>query len=215
LAVSRPLLEFTVRSRVALLPGVRFIDRHDVAGLTASACRSRITGVRIRDRDNSTAAEVVLDADLVVGAAGRSPHSLAWLAELGYARVPEVKPSSVSSTCPGSTGVSRTILTAGWVLPSPRIPGSCAVAFVLAQEGGRLILSISGWAGDEPPTDDEGSAEFASALAAPDIAEIVRTAPSGTVVATTVPAAVRLHWQRRSINETSTSRCDAQSRQEQ
>jgi 2-polyprenyl-6-methoxyphenol hydroxylase-like FAD-dependent oxidoreductase len=83
LGVSRALLEFAVRARVAVLPGVTIIGRHDVVGLTTSADHSRITGVRIRNRDGY--AESVLEADLVVDAAGRGTASPAWLEKLGYA----------------------------------------------------------------------------------------------------------------------------------
>jgi 2-polyprenyl-6-methoxyphenol hydroxylase-like FAD-dependent oxidoreductase len=198
LAVSRPLLEFTVRLRVARLPGVTFIDRHDVIGLTASADRSRITGVRIRDR-GSAAAEVALDADLVVDAAGRSPHSAAWLGELGYGPIPEEEAQV------------RVVYLSRLYRREPHhldgrvgsafaaYPGQLRGGFALAQEGGRLILAISGWDGEEPPADDEGMAEFADALAAPDIAEVIRTAaPLGELVTARYPGSVRRHYEQAS-----------------
>jgi 2-polyprenyl-6-methoxyphenol hydroxylase-like FAD-dependent oxidoreductase len=196
LAVSRALLEFTIRARVARLPEVRFIERHDVAGLTASPDRSRITGVRIRDRDDSAAAEAVLDADLVVDAAGRSPHSPAWLAELGYEPAPEeeahirlVYLSRLYRREPHHLGGRGGTAIAPY-------PGQLHGGFVLAQEGDRLILSISGRAGEEPPTDDEGMAEYAGTLVTQDFAEVIRTAkPLSEPVVTRYPGSIRRHYE--------------------
>jgi 2-polyprenyl-6-methoxyphenol hydroxylase-like FAD-dependent oxidoreductase len=196
LAPSRALLEFTIRARVARLPGVRFIERHDVTGLTASPDRSRITGVRLRDRDDSAAAEAVLDADLVVDAAGRSPHSPAWLAELGYGPAPEeeahfrlVYVSQLYRREPHHLGgrVGTAVAT---------YPGQLRSGFVLAQEGDRFILGLSGWAGEEPPTDDEGMAEYASTLVTQDFAEVIRTAkPLSEPVVTRYSGGIRRHYE--------------------
>lgn len=80
---SRPMLEAHVRSSVAGLSGVSFLDGHDIAGLAVSTDKRRVTGVRVR---SDGAAEDVIDADLVVDATGRSSRAPVWLAELGYGR---------------------------------------------------------------------------------------------------------------------------------
>ena len=46
LGVSRPLLEQVVRERVAALPGVRIVSGCEVEGLTTTADRGQVTGVR-------------------------------------------------------------------------------------------------------------------------------------------------------------------------
>jgi 2-polyprenyl-6-methoxyphenol hydroxylase-like FAD-dependent oxidoreductase len=195
LAVSRPLLEFAVRSRVARIPGVRIIDRHVADELIASPDRSRITGVRIRDRDRRDS-ESDLDADLVVDAAGRGTHSPAWLEELGYAKAPEEETqvritylSRLYQRDPGQFDGRAGAAAAAY-------PGQLHSGLVLAQENNRLILSLGGWGGEEPPADDDGMAQYASTLAAPEIAEVIRTAvPLSEPVKMRYPGSVRRHYE--------------------
>src|SRR6516165_12328103 len=61
---SRQLLECHVRRRVQAMANVTIHGGHDVAELTATADRSRITGVRVVKRDEGSHQE--LPADLVV-----------------------------------------------------------------------------------------------------------------------------------------------------
>jgi hypothetical protein len=83
LSLSRPLLEERVRSRVQRLTNVRFAEPCDVVGLTTSADRRRVTGVRLLRRADGSAEEV-LDADVVIDAMGRGSRTPSWLETLGY-----------------------------------------------------------------------------------------------------------------------------------
>ncbi|HEV2888537.1 MAG TPA: hypothetical protein VGX49_16625, partial [Jatrophihabitans sp.] len=83
--MSRPLLEDALRARVAALPGVELRSPVEVLGLTTTADRRRITGVRLL----SAGTEQALAADLVVDAGGRGSRTPNWLAELGYPRPAE------------------------------------------------------------------------------------------------------------------------------
>jgi 2-polyprenyl-6-methoxyphenol hydroxylase-like FAD-dependent oxidoreductase len=81
---SRPLLEAHVRQRVRAIPNVMILDGHDVAELTSTADRNRVTGARMVNRDDG--GERALAADLVVDATGRGARTPAFLESLGYGR---------------------------------------------------------------------------------------------------------------------------------
>jgi 2-polyprenyl-6-methoxyphenol hydroxylase-like FAD-dependent oxidoreductase len=196
LAVSRQLLEFTVRSRVAALQGVTIIDRSDVTGLTTSPDQRRITGVRIRNRGTATA-ESVLDADLVVDATGRGTRTPLWLGELGYPRAPEEE-----------IRIELTYLTQLYRREPHHLDGRIGAsynyypdqprgAFILAQEGNRIILTLIGAGGrEELSTRNAVMAEYAESFGAPEISEIIRTAtPLTEPVLMRYPASVRRHYE--------------------
>jgi 2-polyprenyl-6-methoxyphenol hydroxylase-like FAD-dependent oxidoreductase len=82
---SRPFVEFYVRRRVAALPGVTFLDGHDV--LEPIAADDAVTAVRIVDRRSEIT--TALNADLVADATGRSALIPAFLERLGYGRPAE------------------------------------------------------------------------------------------------------------------------------
>lgn len=84
---SRRFLEWNVRRRVWALPNVTILENHDVAGLTATSDRDRVTGVRVVCRHSDR--ETTLTADLVVDATGRGSRTPKFLGELGYNRPPE------------------------------------------------------------------------------------------------------------------------------
>ena len=81
---SRPFLECHVRRRLQAIENVTILGGQDVAELTSTADRKRVTGVRVIDRDGG--AEQELTADLVVDAMGRAAHTPAFLESLGYGR---------------------------------------------------------------------------------------------------------------------------------
>ena len=84
---SRPLLECHVRRRLQAIRNVTILGGHDVAGLTTTADRNRVTGVRVVNRDGG--AERELTADVVMDAMGRGAHTPAFLESLGYGRPQE------------------------------------------------------------------------------------------------------------------------------
>src|SRR5208283_5271639 len=81
---SRPFLECHVRRRLQAITNVTILDGHDAAGLTSTADRNRVTGVRVVNRDSG--AERELTADVVMDATGRAAHTPALLDGLGYGR---------------------------------------------------------------------------------------------------------------------------------
>ena len=78
---SRPFLESHVRRRVHAIPNVRILAGHDVAELTATTDRNRVTGVRVINHEGGAKQE--LTADVVMDAMGRGAHTPAFLESLG------------------------------------------------------------------------------------------------------------------------------------
>jgi 2-polyprenyl-6-methoxyphenol hydroxylase-like FAD-dependent oxidoreductase len=202
---SRPLLEHTVRARVAALPGVRFLPAAQVVGLEATADGRRITGVRLRsgegDHDSDGGGRDgeprILAADLVVDAGGRGSRTPAWLVPHGY-RPPVEEQVQVDITY-----VTRQYQREPHHLEgllgalTNAVPGSPRVGIVAAQEGGRFAVAFSGLLGERPPTDDEGLAAFAGSLPAPHFAEVVRSAvPLGEPAVVHFPASRRRRYER-------------------
>lgn len=194
LGVSRPLLEQVVRERVAALPGVRIVSDCEVAGLTTTVDRRRVTGVRLHPRDGEP---TTVAADLVVDAGGRGTRSPVWLAELGYRPAPEERVKV------GVTYLTRTYRREPHHLEgllgalTNAVPGQPRGGIVAVQEQGRFAVALSGMLGEEPPADDEGMTAFAETLAAPQIAELLRTAqPEGPPATMKFPASVRRRYER-------------------
>jgi len=191
---SRPLLEARVRARVRALPNVAFLDGHDIVGLAATPDGRRVTAARVLRQD---AAEQVLDADLVVDATGRGSRAPLWLEALGYPR-PErdevrVRLGYATRTyhLPADVlGGDMAILDA----PTPQNPRGGAL---LAQEGGRWIVTLAGILGDFPPTDPDGFMAFARSLRFPDISQAIRDGePLDDPVGFRFPASVRHRYER-------------------
>jgi hypothetical protein len=71
---SRPLLEWTVRRRLAASTTVGFLEGQEATGLTADDHKTAVTGVRLRTRPHPSAAvapDSTLPAALVIDASGR------------------------------------------------------------------------------------------------------------------------------------------------
>ncbi|SCL32806.1 2-polyprenyl-6-methoxyphenol hydroxylase [Micromonospora nigra] len=192
--VSRPLLEQVVRARVAALPGLRIRTGCEATGLTSTADRRRVTGVRLHPRDGEPE---TVDADLVVDAAGRGTRSPRWLAELGHRPAPEeqvrVDVTYLTRTYHREPhhldGLLGTLANA--------TPGRPRGGIVAVQENDRFAVALSGMLGEEPPADEAGMVEFADTLAAPQIAELLRTAePAGPGAVMRFPASVRRRYER-------------------
>jgi 2-polyprenyl-6-methoxyphenol hydroxylase-like FAD-dependent oxidoreductase len=195
LAVSRPLLEGYIRSRVMALPGVSLIENCDVLGLVSTSDKSRVTGVRLVRR-NLGSLEESLNADLVLDASGRGSQAPKWLGALSY-EAPQIEQVRVGLGYASVHCVRRPEdqdYNAVVVAASPHNPRGAAM---IAQEGGRWIVSVGGFMGDHAPTDYAGFLAYTKTLAAPEIAEVVgRGEVIGEIVPFQYPASVRRHYQK-------------------
>ncbi|MGH3765515.1 MAG: FAD-dependent oxidoreductase [Pseudonocardiaceae bacterium] len=192
LIASRPFLEGQVRARVGALPGVTFVERGDIAGLTTTAGR-QVTGVQVRDRAGE---HRQLAADLVVDATGRGSRTPVWLAEWGY------QPPAEERIDIGLGYATRTYRLRAGALGSdglvligatPDNPRSGVLGML---EGGRHMLTLGGILGDHPSTDPAAFEAFAASLPFGDISDaIVGAEPLDNPVAFRFPAAVRRRYE--------------------
>jgi 2-polyprenyl-6-methoxyphenol hydroxylase-like FAD-dependent oxidoreductase len=191
---TRTLLEHKVRSRVAALPNVTLRDGCSVEELLADDSRSRVTGVRVK----GPGGEETLQADLVVDASGRGSRGARWLEALGYER-PEEEEVGIDLAYTTRFYERPADFAADWkvLVIYPRAPEEWRAGFLSRVEGGRWIVSLSGYFGDHPPTDEQGFLEFARALPRPDLHEAIRAArPVSDPVIHKIPSSRWLHYER-------------------
>jgi 2-polyprenyl-6-methoxyphenol hydroxylase-like FAD-dependent oxidoreductase len=188
--MSRPLLEWTVRRRVAALPGVTIRDATGVTGLRTDPARTRVTGVVLADGTSQA-------GDLVVDATGRRARSLAWLADLGYPppRVTEVGVDMrYVSRLYRRTDRPERDWKAAMVIGDP---ASRRAAAAVPVEGDRWIVSLAGFNGVRSPTDPAGMLAYAQMLDSPVIAEILEASePLGEPVSYRFTTNQRRHVER-------------------
>ena len=187
-SVSRTLLENRVRERLRRRGNIQFRTGHRVVGLSASraqasvngrrkieagANESRVTGA-VCTVENET---VTLHADLVVDASGRSSRLPSWLEDLGYAAPQE---STVNADVGYATRWYKIPedWQADWkmVLLATRFPDIKGGAVVQPVEGNRWVVTLVGYKGDHPPTDEAGFEEFARRLIGPQVWEAISAA---------------------------------------
>lgn len=177
LSCSRDLLEWVVRRRLSACACVRWLDGVDVKGFITNATGGRVTGVSIQSR-GSAAGETSLSADLVVDASGRTSRTPEWLTSLG------LRPPRETFVDVGLCYASRVyrrpadIGTTDWrgVLLQPAPPSVKRGGLLLPIEGERWIVTLSGRAGEKPPTDDAGFMAYARSLRAPTIYQAIANA---------------------------------------
>jgi len=154
-----------------------------------------VTGVRIIRRQAGSAEES-LNADLVVDASGRGSRSPAWLVELGYERPFEeaVKVGVTYTSCQYRRkpehipGVNAVVMAA-----SPENP---RVGVLLSQEGGRWMLTVAGYLGEQAKPDQAGLLEFVHCLPDPAIYQVIKDAePIGEPAAHKIPSNLRRRYE--------------------
>ncbi|MFF2191377.1 FAD-dependent oxidoreductase [Streptomyces sp. NPDC058157] len=192
----RPVLEDYIRSKVAALPGVAFLERTELAGLEATACGGRVTGIRLRPTAADASAEISLGADLVVDACGRGSRTPVWLEQLGYERPPEDR-MAIGLAYVTRLYRSRRSLDGAQFLTCLASPAHPRGAVLGRADDDTCYLSLTGILGDHPPTDPDGYLRFCRSLPAPDVYERIRDAtPLTDPTAFHVPASVRRRYER-------------------
>ena len=172
-SVSRDLLERQVREHLRRRDNIRFRNGHRVTHLCANSDNSRITGAVCAANGET----VTLHADLVVDACGRASRLPRWLAEFGYAAPRE---STVNADVGYTTRWYR--IPAGWqadwkmVLLGTRYPDISGGAVVQPVEDNRWVVTLVGYAGNHPPTDEAGFEAFARNLIGRQVWEAISAA---------------------------------------
>lgn len=165
IAGSRPLLETTLYRRIRSHPRVTIRQEHDVVDLIVDRQRTRVTGVRLRDRRHRGAGQFDLAADLVVDASGRSSRAPRWLAYAGYQPPRETIVDAFTGYSsrvyrqPANRDESWHML---YVRPTP--PFGSRGGMIIPMEDDRWHVALIGMAGDYPPTTDKDYLEFARSL---------------------------------------------------
>jgi 2-polyprenyl-6-methoxyphenol hydroxylase-like FAD-dependent oxidoreductase len=177
---TRPLLEWTVRRRLAASTTVRVLEGHETTGLTANDNTTAVTGVRLRARPHPPAAAApdrTLPAALVIDASGRNSRTPQWLRALGYPGPPEttINPFLGYAT---RTYARPEDAMADWRLlyVQAKPPETGRMGLLLPVEGERWMVGIAGAGRDYPPTDEAGFLQFAASLRSPIIHDAIRHA---------------------------------------
>jgi len=194
LPCGRPALELGVRKQVQAIPNVRFLERHDIAGLETTPDSKRVTGAQIQRRAPGSQPEVLL-ADLVLDTTGRGSRMPAWLRVLGYEAPAEDKIKVDLAYTSRHFRLKRDPFTTDIAIIHAATPSHPRGAFFYPMPDGETVeLSLTGILGDYPPTDPEGFLAYTKSLPVPDIYEFVHDAePTDDAVRFKFPASV---WRR-------------------
>jgi 2-polyprenyl-6-methoxyphenol hydroxylase-like FAD-dependent oxidoreductase len=188
-SMTRPLLELTIRQRVAARANVSIRDGCAVAGVTNRA--DRVTGVVLDDGET-------IPADLVVDCSGRGSRSDRWLSTLGLPAPGsvEVKVGIAYATrlyrrkpgdLPDGAGV--------FVLPTP--PDEKRVGLILPVEDDRWLVALGGWHGDHAEPGEAGFLAHARSLPYPAIGDVLTTLePLSDIVTHQFPSSRRRRFER-------------------
>ena len=189
LLISRPLLEGLVRERVRRLTNVHFREGSQVIGLHAIPDKGRVTGIR-------TSAET-LTGDLVVDATGRGSHSPVWLEAMGYGKPLEERIEINLAYSTRRFRRSPHHLRGASLVVIAATPGGGKGGVMVAQEGDSWIVSLNAYCGATAPTELGAFIEFAKALPASYIYDVISQAePIGEAQAARIPASVRRRYER-------------------
>jgi len=197
LAMSRPLLEAHVRRHVLRLPNLVCRQRHEAVELAVSADRTCVTGIIVRTVPADGRTELI-EADLVVDAAGRGSRSPAWLESLGYGRPAE---STVTIGFGYTTRLYRqspsSLPDAKAIFIQPTPPHQKRLGALFPIEGGHWIVTLGGYRDHHAPDDEEGFLAHARALAAPDLSRALEGAePVSDCIVHGLPSNLRRHYER-------------------
>jgi 2-polyprenyl-6-methoxyphenol hydroxylase-like FAD-dependent oxidoreductase len=191
LSCSRELLEWAMRQRVSARPGVEVRSGWAASGLRLDTSGRAICGIRLRQERRQ---EVTLPADLVVDASGRGSKTPTWLEALGFPRPdeqvidPSVGYASRTYRRPAAVPADWTV---AYIQSAP--PRATRGGMLLPIEEGRWRVSLVGYCGDHPPSDEAGFLEFSRTLRSPLIHDAIRHAEPVSPIAGGRSSANRLH----------------------
>jgi 2-polyprenyl-6-methoxyphenol hydroxylase-like FAD-dependent oxidoreductase len=189
-AMSRPLLERTVRRRVQALANVTLRHATTVEGLQLDPSAGVVTGVRLGDG-------TTVGCDLVVDASGRQARSLRWLAEAGY------EPPATSTVEVGTRYVTRLFQRTEQPVRDWKAavavgdPATKRLGMAVPLEGDRWYVLFGGINGESPPTELPEALAYARTLPSPVIAQVMECSePIGDAVTHRFAANQRRHVER-------------------
>ena len=194
-AMSRPLIELTVRQRVNKYPNILIREHCQVQCLVATPNGGTVSALRF---ENNEGRSETLSADLIVEASGRGNLVNRALEAVGRCRPEET-----------AIGVDITYATAVFAVPDDASPDWKAVAtFDPPTEGGlaavmfplerdRWIVTLVGRHGEKPPGDRDGFLAYAQRLRTPTIYDAIKKAEQlGEIARFGFPTSFRRHFDR-------------------
>lgn len=195
--MSRPFLESLVRQRVLARPNVRLMDNCAVKELLTTPDGHAVNGVMVELRHEGNQL-LSLEADLVVDCAGRGSRASHWLEALGYDAPPV---SEVNVDVAYATRLFRRNPAdprgQQWTLITPEAPHETRFGAIFPIEGDRWIVSLGGWHGDHPPTNEAGFLDFARSLPASDVYDVIsRAEPISDITPMKFPYSLRRHYEK-------------------
>jgi 2-polyprenyl-6-methoxyphenol hydroxylase-like FAD-dependent oxidoreductase len=176
-SLSRNLLEWIIRRRLATNNRVVFVQAAIVTGLLSNPNKTQVTGVQVRrkfdERQDSSPRQTDFTADLVVDASGRNSRAPRWLEAMGYTPPKETVINSFLGYASRLYELPENFQT-DWqgALVTAKAPGTRSGG-MFAIEGNRWIVTLAGIGRDYPPTDEAGFLDFARSLRNPIIYEAI------------------------------------------
>jgi 2-polyprenyl-6-methoxyphenol hydroxylase-like FAD-dependent oxidoreductase len=171
---SRPFLESLVRERLAGLGNVAFRYRTAVEGIDVAD--GRVSAVRVRG-DGGDGEETREPGDLIVDATGRGSRLPRFLASLGYGMPWELR-LPIDLVYASRTYRIPADPARAWkaLLDYHTPPVETRAGLIFPLEDDRWVVTLAGYLGDPPPSDEAGWLDFARSLPQPDLYEAIREA---------------------------------------
>ncbi|HKN02302.1 MAG TPA: FAD-dependent monooxygenase [Candidatus Binataceae bacterium] len=179
LFASRVLIEATVRELIRKVPNVELIERAEAVGFeTARGDTLRVSGIRVNPRDGGAA--FTLGGDLIIDASGRATKVPSWIEAMSLAAPPETVVDSHTGYASRWYKVKPERRPKNWwwkgVWIDPVAEDFSTAGVLFPVEDNRMIVTMAGFGGHYPPSDeDEFTAKLAQ-LRSPIIAEEVALA---------------------------------------
>jgi 2-polyprenyl-6-methoxyphenol hydroxylase-like FAD-dependent oxidoreductase len=194
-AMSRPLVEFTVRQRVEQHPNITIREHCRAREVVASSDGGAVSGIRF---ENGNGRAETLAVDLIIEATGRGNLTFGFLEAIGRPR-PEETLIGVDITYATAVFAVPDDAPADWTgvmtFDSPDRGGLGGI--ILPLEDNRWIATLVGRHGDKPPNDRNGFLAYAQRLRTPTIYDAIRTAEQlGKIARFGFAASVWRHFER-------------------
>lgn len=178
--LSRNLLEYLIRRRLATNNRIVFMPATQVTSLLSNTNNTQVTGVQVRqkldEQQDDSLRQTNIHADLVVDASGRNSCAPQWLEEMGYAAPNKTVINSFLGYASRFYQIPENF-QGDWqgIVLTAKAPGTRS-AVMSAVEGKRWIVTLIGVGRDYPPTDEAGFLEFARSLRHSMIYETIKNA---------------------------------------
>jgi len=192
-AMSRPLIEFTLRQRVEQYANITMREHCRAQEVVASPGGTAISAIRFV---NSKGKSETLAADLVIEASGRGNLTVALLESIGR---PQPEETVIGVDIGYASGVfaipEDTQPEWKGLATFPQAPQHSGGGLMLPLEGNRWMLSLGGRHGNKPPGDWDGFLSRTQQLRTPTIYNAIKRAQRlGKVARFSFLESVRRHF---------------------